>query len=190
MVFNMRQYRGMPDESNIRIIFNGPICSDDIDGINEVLQKHLETDGVSLSASQSVFSVFIEQINNMMMYSAEKEQKKDTESNITELSKGHLTLGTQGTSYFIQSGNPVTNNSAGILKTRIDHLNTLDKKELRQYYMERMKAENDNPESKGAGIGLIEIARRSSSPIEYEFEPYNDELQYFTMYITVEQVGK
>jgi len=71
------------------------------------------------------------------------------------------------------------------LKERIDFLNTLDKKELRQFYKEQMKAENDNPESKGAGLGLTEIARRATSKIEYEFIPYGEGLSYFTMYVTV-----
>jgi len=185
-MFNMRQYRDMLNDNNIHVIYSGSIWSGGIDAIADVIQKHLELNGVPLSASQSVFSIFIEQINNIIMYSAEKELKSDQNGNKVELSKGDFILGIRDTTYFIQSGNPVTNNSAGILKTRIDHLNTLDKKEIRQYYMERVKAENDNPESKGAGIGLIEIARRSSSPIEYDFEPFNNDLQYFTMYITVE----
>jgi len=48
-----------------------------------------------------------------------------------------------------------------------------------------MKSENDNPESKGAGLGLTEIARRATSKIEYEFLPYGEDLSYFTMYVTV-----
>ena len=190
MKFNVRQYRDMLNEHNINVIYSGLIWANGIDGIAEILIKRLEFDDVPMSASQSVFSIFVEQINNMMMYSAEKELKNDSEGNVVEVSKGIFILGIQGKKYFIQSGNLVTKSNAEILKTRIDHLNTMDKKELRQYYKERMKAENDNPESKGAGIGLIEIARRSSSPIEYNFEPFDDDLQYFTMYISIEQGGK
>jgi hypothetical protein len=53
-----------------------------------------------------------------------------------------------------------------------------------------MTSDNDNPESKGAGIGLIEIARRAYGPIEYDFKPYGEGRQYFTMYATVRQGGK
>lgn len=72
-----------------------------------------------------------------------------------------------------------------ILKTRIDYLNTLDKKGLRKFYKERLQAENDNPESKGAGLGLIEVAKRASSKIEYEFEPRGEGMKYFTMYVEI-----
>jgi hypothetical protein len=156
----------------------------------EMLQSHLEFDDISLSASQAVFSVFVEQMNNIMMYSADKERKTSLEGIPLEVSKGIFILGVYDAKYFIQCGNTVTHYNAEVLKKRIDYLNTLNKKELRLYHKQQMYAENDNPESKGAGIGLIEIARRASAPIDYEFEPYSNDLQYFTMYITVQQEGR
>jgi len=190
MKMDIEQYNEMLDRNNIRVIYSGPIWSDGIDGMAEMMKKRLEFDDVPYSASKSVFSIFVEQINNMMMYSAEKEQKLNDVSASKEITKGVFVLGLQGDTYFVQTGNLVTNNNADILKERIDYLNTLDKKQLRQYHKERLNSENDNPESKGAGIGLIEVARRSASPIEYTFKPRSDEMQYFTMYLTVSQGGK
>ncbi|MCL2764348.1 MAG: SiaB family protein kinase [Treponema sp.] len=175
----------MLNKNNIGVIYSGPIWSDGIDGMAEIMKKRLEFDDMPYTASKSVFSIFVEQINNMMMYSAEKEKKINAERCETEIVKGVFILGLQEDTYFIQTGNLVTNSNAEILKKRIDHLNSLDKKQLRQYHKERMNAENDNPESHGAGIGLIEVARRSTSPIEYSLNPRGDKMQYFTMYLTV-----
>jgi hypothetical protein len=124
----------------------------------------------------------------MMMYSAEREQKNSPEGQ-QEISNGIFMLGIKNNEYFVQCGNVVTDNSAEILKNRIDHLNTLEKKDLRQYYRQQLKAENENLESRGAGIGLTEIARRASGLIEYEFEPCGEGKQYFSMYVTVQQGG-
>jgi hypothetical protein len=190
MKINLRQYGNMLDENGIRIIYSGPIWSNGIDGMAEIMLKRLEFDDMPMSASQAVFSIFVEQINNMMMYSAEKEQKNSPEGDPQEISKGIFILGVQDDGYFVQSGNVVTESNAKILKSRIDYLNTLDKKELRQYYKQQMNAENGNLESKGAGIGLIEIARRASGPIEYEFTPCGEGRQYLTLYATVQQGGK
>jgi hypothetical protein len=125
----------------------------------------------------------------MMMYSADKEKKNVPEGNITEISKGIFIMGVENDTYFIQFGNVVSNYNANIIKTRIDYLNTLDKKELRKYHMEYMKAGDNNPESKGVGLGLIVIARRSDGRIEYEFEKLDDERQYFNMFLTIKQGG-
>jgi len=71
------------------------------------------------------------------------------------------------------------------VKNKLDHLNTLDKGALRKYYKEQTRLENDNPESKGAGLGFIEIARRISSKIEYSFTPYDEGLTFFAMHVTI-----
>jgi len=190
MKLDIEEYNEMLDRNNIRVIYSGPIWSDGIDGMAEMMRKRLEFDDVPYNASKSVFSIFVEQINNMMMYAANKEINAGGESVKKEIAKGVFVLGFQGDTYFVQTGNLVSNQNAEILKERIDYLNTLDKKQLRQYHKERLNSENDNPESKGAGIGLIEVARRSSSPIEYSFKSRGENLQYFTMYLTIAQGGK
>jgi hypothetical protein len=171
-------------DSNIAVIYSGPIWAGGIDDMAELLQKRLDCEDMPLNASQSVFSIFVEQMNNMLMYSAEKEHFS-IENKHLETSKGVFILGKQGKTFFVQSGNVMKNSSVEMLKGRIDYLNTLDKKELRQYYKEQMKAENDNLESQGAGLGLIEIARRATSKIDYEFTPHGNGLSYFTMYVII-----
>jgi hypothetical protein len=183
MKFNILEYNKLFAEHNISIIYSGPLWAEGIDGMAEFLQKRLDMDDMSLSASQAVFSVFVEQMNNMLMYSAEKEKHPETKA--LEMSSGTFVLGNDDKSYYVQTGNVIKNSSVGLLKERIDYLNTLDKKELRELYKEQMKAENDNPESRGAGLGLTEIARRATSKIEYEFTPYGEGLSYFSMYVTV-----
>jgi hypothetical protein len=182
MRLNILEYSKLLTEHNISMIYSGPLWAEGIDGMAEFLQKRLDMDDMPLSESQAVFSVFVEQMNNMLMYSAEKEKHERPEA---ETSSGIFVLGTCDKSYYVQTGNVINNSSVGLLKERIDFLNTMDKKELRQFYKEQMKAENNNPESKGAGLGLTEIAKRATSKIEYEFIPYSEGLSYFTMYVTV-----
>ena len=185
MKFDVLQYNRMLADNSISVIYSGPIWPDGIDGMAEMLQRGLDFDDISASASQSVFSIFIEQMNNILMHAAEKKDFNDSDNMLKKVANGICIIGVQDKTYFIQSGNVVTDRSATILKERIDFINTLDKKELRKYYKERMSAENDNPESAGAGLGLIEIARRATSKIEYAFTPHGDGLLYFAMYVTV-----
>lgn len=185
MSLSVPDYVKILEDNNISIMYSGPIWAGGIDGMAEMLQRRLDIDDLPLSASQSIFSVFVEQMNNMLMYSVEKEPFEQKEGGQVEISKGIFILGIKDKTYFIYTGNLLKDNSAALLKERIDHLNSLDKKGLRKYYKERLQAENDNPESKGAGLGLIEVARRTSSKIKYEFQPRNDGMQYFTMYVEI-----
>ena len=185
MKFDILEYKNMLSINHISIIYSGPIWAEKLDGLAEMLQRRLDFDNLPLAVSQSIFSIFVEQMNNMIMYSAEKECFEQASNPHLEVSKGIFILGMQDKTYFIQSGNVIKSNSVEVLRSRIDHLNTLDKKELREYHKQQIRAENEHPESKGAGIGLTEIARRATSKIDYEFIPYGDGLSYFTMYVTV-----
>jgi len=175
MRINMLEYNQMLEDNNISIIYSGPLWADGIEGLAEFLQRRLDKDDMTLTASQSVFSVFVEQMNNMLMYSVETE----------EVPKGVFLMGKHDNTYFLQTGNYMKTSSVGLLKDRIDHLNTLDKQELRQFYKEQRRMENDNVESKGGGIGLIEVARRATSRIDYEFTPCGEGTTYFSIYVTI-----
>ncbi|MDR0248899.1 MAG: SiaB family protein kinase [Oscillospiraceae bacterium] len=190
MGFDIRQYNDMLKANNVSVIYSGPIWANGIDGMAEMVLKRLEFEELPRSLSMSVFSIFVEQINNMMFYSAEKELHTGAGGDTEEVSRGVFVLGVDGDAYFLQSGNVVTDSSAAILKERIDHINSMSKQELRQYSKQLLNADDSLPGSKGAGIGLVEIARRSTDPIRYIFEPYEQSLQYFTMYATVRQRGK
>ena len=184
MKFDVMGYNKMIQENNVSIIYSGPMRAKCRDGFSETMQKRLDLSDLPLSAAQSVFSVFIEQINNMMMYSEERAFS-DTDGSGSESLKDIFIFGVTGATYFIQSGNLMKDCKVGMLKERLDYLNTLDKKELRRFYKEQIKSENLNPDSKGAGLGLIEIARRAASKIEYEFIPLSGGLTYFIMYVAV-----
>lgn len=186
MLVDMLQYYNLIKDNNINIIYSGPIWSDGVEGIGNTLRKRLEFDDMPLAASQAVFSVFVEQMNNMLHYSAEKEHFSNTEKGMTlDVGSGIFILGSEGKKYFLQTGNMMKRKQKELIQERIDYLNTLDKTQMRKFYKEKIKSDNDNPESKGAGIGLIEIARRASSKIDYTFTEIDEENIFFSMYVTI-----
>ena len=190
MVFNMTEYTNMIKSLNISIIYSGPMWQDGIKGIADMVLSRLQVDDIPGSAAKSIFSVFVEQITNVLMYSEDKVRFRQDKNETIDVPSGTLILGHKGNTFFIQTGNTIKTENAEIIKNKIDHLNTLDKKELRKYHRERLNAENDNPDSKGAGLGLIEIARRVTAPIGYSVEPRGEGFSYLTMYAEVGQEQK
>jgi len=177
----MLEYYNSTKKYDVDIIYSGALWADGIEGLGVALRRHMEFEHMTLTASQSVFSVFIEQMNNMLMYSAEKVDVDEHRG----VPKGAFILASKDKVYIAQSGNVMKTENAELVRSRIDHLNSMDKQELRKYYKEQLRSENLNPESKGAGIGLIEIAKRASAPIEYEFIPYGEGLTFFTMCVKI-----
>jgi len=185
MIMDMIGWYKSLNDKKIIFIYSGPLWSEGICEIAGTLNKCLEFDEIPKHTSQEVFSVFIEQMNNMLMYSADMTQFNADGIKKAKYPKGTFILGKEGKTYFIQTGNVMKNESVELAKSRIDYLNTLGKEEIRKYYKEQMKQKDNNPESKGSGLGFIEIARRTTSKIVYSFVPYRKGLTFFTMYVTI-----
>lgn len=182
---DMCEFSNMLSDKKIDIFYSGPLWTEGIAEMGGTLKKQLEIDGVPANTAQEIFSVFIEQLNNMLMYSAQKTQFKVDSGKNDAYPKGTLVFGKDNNSYFLQTGNIMKVNNVELVKNRIDYLNKLDKNEIRKYYKEQMKLKDTNPESKGAGLGLIEIARRVSSKLEYTFSEEKEGLVFFTLYVTI-----
>jgi len=185
MHIDMIDWHRMLNDKKITLIYSGPIWSEGIGEIGTTLKKRLAFDEIPLETSQEVFSVFVEQMNNMLMYSAEKEHFNTPSGDYPDSPKGTFVLGKKGNTYFIQTGNVMKNENIELVKNRIDYLNTMDKQELRKFYKEQMHLDDTNSESKGSGLGFIEIARRISSKIEYSFLSYDEGLTFFSLYVTI-----
>ena len=180
MIANMLEYYNLTKEHDVDIIYTGALWADGVEGLGSTLRRQMEFTDMSLPASQAVFSVFVELMNNMLMYSVEK---MDIEGH-PGVSKGAFILSSKHKVYCAQSGNLIKKKNIVVIKKRIDYLNSLEKPELRKYYKEKIRCKTP-PESKGAGLGLIEVARRASAPIEYEFIPYSDDLTFMTISVTI-----
>lgn len=185
MILDFPEYNSIFGDTDIILTYNGPLWSDGIYGMAEMFKQYLDLDGRPSNNSRAIFAVFIEQLNNMMMHSAERIRINHPDGEFSESPKGSFVLATQNDSYVMQAGNLVTEENAKTLVERIDHLNSMDKKELFNRYRELAMSEDSNPETRGAGIGLTEIALRSISKIEYNLTPQEDGKQYFIMYVTV-----
>jgi hypothetical protein len=172
------------NEKKIILIYNGPLWSKSMSDIARTFEERIKLEKVPLQISQKVFSVFIEQMNNIFMYSLENEKYILENGEYDEAPKGTIILGREKNKHFIQTGNVMKNEFTNLVKNKLDYLNTLDKSELRKFYKEQLRYGDDNPDSKGAGLGFIEIARRIDSKIEYSFTPYDEGLSYFTFFVS------
>lgn len=80
--------------------------------------------------------------------------------------------------YGMASGNVIENSNIESLQQKLDKINSLDADALKAYYKDVL--ENTGLSEKGgAGLGLIEIARRSGSKLFYNFKNITDKLSYF-----------
>ncbi len=83
-----------------------------------------------------------------------------------------------GNHYYIGSSNLIDNKKIASLTSRLELINTLGKEELKSMHLEAL-SNNDLSEKGGAGLGLIEMARKSGQKLDFKFEFVNYYLSKF-----------
>lgn len=103
---------------------------------------------------------------------------------VTKKHMGYFATRNIDRTFFITSANLIPNSRIDGLKSQLEKVNGLDKAELKQYYREVLSGGEFSNEG-GAGLGLIEMARRSGSKLEYSFEDINGSFSYFYLQIRI-----
>jgi hypothetical protein len=164
-------------ENGILISFSGRLSQALIEEYGEAVKKYLESEEVPKNDIYQTFAVFIEQTQNIKNYCSSKQGSVNYEE---IASSCIVAIGKTESSHFICSGNLLENEDIAKLVRKLDLLSTLDKVQLKQLYKETLK-KDIQPEETGAGIGLIEIARKVSTPLEYSITEVGKGLSFFML---------
>ncbi len=92
----------------------------------------------------------------------------------------------RGKAFYITSVNIIENKEVNNLKEKLDKINVLSKEELKSLFNKVLTSESFS-EKGGAGLGLIEMVRRTGEPIDYEFKEVDGEKSYCYMRIKLKR---
>jgi hypothetical protein len=90
-----------------------------------------------------------------------------------------------GEVFNIASANTINRSSIASIKEKLDKVNSLSSDELRLLQKEVL-AKGKLSERGGAGLGIIEMARRTGQKISYDFEPLSDNISLFFIQLTIQ----
>lgn len=146
------------NRQNIMLCFNGPVTAPLIEEIGTALRKHMEGLEESPSAISDVFSVYIEMAQNIRRYA--QAQAFENEASTILISRDAAGR------YVISASNVVWHEDGSILIDRIQQLLHLDKEALKAAFKAQLRQPRSTL-SGSAGLGLIDMARKATAPLQY-----------------------
>lgn len=150
-------------DNHIFLIYRGDISMNTIMPIMSMVEKSLASHDVEITTSKKVFIVLIEFLQNMSKHGLSVDGRQD----------GLLLIGERDGQYLIGGSNYVSNDEKKRLEERLSKYVQMDRDDLNDEYKNILR--NGDPDNtKGAGLGLIEISRRSSKQSQYNFQEFND----------------
>ena len=177
MIKNLSQLREQLKQEQIYLNFAGPLSQSLMEDVVGIVRRKMILEGERTATVMNVFAIAVEQVQNMIRYSA--EMIPDDEQN-AEFRFGILLVGCEDDRYIVSSGNLIQKDEIAELRERLTILQGMDKDALKQFYKEQCRRISD-PNAKGAGLGLIEIARKSTRPLEFDFQIVDKTYSFFSI---------
>ena len=182
--FDLFSFRQKIIENNIILSFEGKMSQGVLTALIDALKEKIATDNVDSANSmqyttRKIYSILVELAQNIQNHSLEQVLVENGSTGL-----GIIAIRENETCFSLTSGNNLLISDAEKLAEYCCYLNSLDEKELKKLYKEKLKQVRKKP-VKGGGIGLIEVKRKSDRPLEYNMKSIDNETTFFSLSVNL-----
>jgi hypothetical protein len=176
---SMAELEKLMAENNIYLLWSGHLTPDVGKEVISFTEARLSEDEIESNQKKRVFSILVELIENVAKYSPGNDPEEKFGMPIAMIRY-------ENRDYIITTGNLVANEKIDQLKETIDMINSYDKAGLKELFRKSLSQQRSNTDSTG-NMGLIDMARKSGTRLDCQFEKLND---LYTYYVITVKVGE
>ncbi len=160
------------DQEKIILTYQGEFTQDITKSVLSMAERNLDNDEEASTVKRKVFNVMVECLQNIVKHSHKGSATID---------KAIFIIGKTDSVYEIATGNFMKKAEITSLTSKIEEVNNLDKDGLKSLYKEIIRDKKGLSDKGGAGLGLVDMARKSGYKIEYMFNDYDQEHTFFSL---------
>ncbi|TGK29511.1 hypothetical protein EHQ12_16955 [Leptospira gomenensis] len=149
------------------LYYQGAVTHEILGNLTEILKDRITGE----KRKNKILNVFVEMAQNVSHYSSERENDYGV-GLILVKEKSHILK--------LSTANFLSPETARPLRDKLDHFLSLTGEEIKELYQEKIKGERPE-ESKGAGLGFLEILKKSDFPFRSSFEETPEGAVFFTL---------
>jgi hypothetical protein len=160
----MRQY-------DFSYVYNGDFSQALTDRILSFAETAVDSYTESTKVKKKLYFVMVESLQNVARHG---EVEAETPKNASSF----FIIQSLNKEYYLTSANSIEKKLIKPLRDKLEHVNSLDKEALKIYSNEIL-TQGGFSEKGGAGLGLVEMARRSGNKLAFDFSDIDDAIAYF-----------
>lgn len=156
--------------------YRGVLTYGEITHLLDRVEKHIQEHLASKKLKKKLFNVVIEIVQNIYNYLKKPElhRREDVKIRVIEGQE----------CYKIVTGNFLLTSDVPIIKSRLELVNSLSASEIKELYLGILDTGSLSNEG-GAGLGLLDLVRRSGEKLSFEFEPVDDKFSFFSLEVSL-----
>ncbi|NJO92985.1 MAG: hypothetical protein HC831_31510 [Chloroflexia bacterium] len=158
-------------QEDLEYVFRGDFTPEIVAGILDLANEALDQASDTVKIKAKIYFIMGESLQNIARHHSESFYKSPDKYSLFAIHRRNF-------KYYITTGNLIGVDEISVLKQKIDTINKMEHDELRDY-SRSTRSTTGFSEKGGAGLGLIEMAKRSGNKLEYDFRKIDDEHSYF-----------
>lgn len=163
----------------ITLVYEGEITHQITKAFTSLTESNMAKEEESNTVQKKVFHVMVECLQNIS-----KHADSFGSDDFLFAGRGIFMVSKGDVEYHVTTGNVIENSKIEELTRILDHINVLDKEGLKQLYKTQMR-EGRLSEKGGAGLGFIDIARKTGKKLDYHFLSIDEETSFFILTSTI-----
>ena len=155
-------------EDNMSFVYQGQFDDSITEKLLMLSEFNISNSEEVRKLRKKVSFIMIESFQNIVRH-GDKPKAKGLQAEYPSI----FFLSNRGKAVYVTSINIIGNEHIPELKRKLERVNTLSKEELKELFSKIMMEEAFSDKG-GAGLGLIEMARKSGESVDYDFEELSD----------------
>lgn len=160
------------------LVYQGEFSQETTKTILTMAERSLQSAEEEPAVKRKVFNVMVELLQNIARHREEQLPPGAGSNNAIFL------IGKEPNGYSLMSGNPVHKDRVSALRENLTRVNGLDREGLKGLYRDIIQS-TPLSEKGGAGLGLVDMARKSGEKLWFDFPAMNDAYCFFCLKVEV-----
>ncbi len=165
--------------NKVHLAYEGEITHQITKAFTSLTENNMNLENDPNSVQKKVFHVMVECLQNISKHSENKQNESSSRDG-----RGIFLVSKNENEYNITTGNLVKKEKVEPLRKILENINNLGKDSLKQLYKQQMR-EGRLSEKGGAGLGFIDIARKTGEKLIYSFLDIDNENSFFVLTSTI-----
>ena len=168
------------EDDNLSLFYRGDFADDITIRLIDLSESHFKKGKEQMSMKKKVSFLMAECFQNVIRYGEEL-----TSDHYLQEQTAYFMTRNFNNKFYIASGNLIDESKIRFLQDRIENINMQSQEELKEMYMQVLGRDEFTAKG-GAGLGMIEMARKSGRKLQTEFERFDDMMAYFYIQMIID----
>lgn len=169
-------------KNNINLAYEGEITHQITKAFTSLTENNMIKEEDPNAVQKKVFHVMVECLQNISKHAENRNNIVTSKDG-----RGIFMVSKNDLEYNVTTGNVVDNDKVPELREMLENINRLDPDGLKKLYKQQMR-EGRLSERGGAGLGFIDIARKTGQKLIYSFLTINEEKSFFVLTSTISRL--